>query len=415
MTSLRTGQHPDGTVSQGAGLPSHSRSDQTAVQGTAAVQEALSRAPLNRAARSLATVGQDATERMLMGPQDERSTLTGLRLADDEVTRRGESKKLDETRGENGTRMAKGSRSIRNSRQGHWQRYVSAAYGEPAPSRPRVLLATRADVARAAAVGAGVIAIFLVGLWMVGSLTGSSTQSAPLPGNTLSPTVASEAAPHSDRSDGVAAGVEVDLGQAAGSVTAEGAGDWGTQGASVGTSLGEDSSEATQPDQLMWVHVAGAVTRPGVVRLTAGSRVKDAVEAAAGFTDSADPHQINLAAVVSDGGYVFIPAQGQTIADSPLPITHEKEAESQVGSGSAALVAQSSGVRHTGVADPDQINLNQASAAELEQLNGIGPALAGRIIAYRDQHGRFNDVEELLQVSGIGPSVFTRIRDQITL
>jgi competence protein ComEA len=137
------------------------------------------------------------------------------------------------------------------------------------------------------------------------------------------------------------------------------------------------------------VHVAGAVRRPGVYRLAAGKRVADAVKCAGGPTRHGDVNAINLAAPVQDGVQVIVPVRGAAAAST--------------GAGAAG-----------GAAAPGApVDLNTATEAELETLDGVGPATAAKILAYRQQHGGFRTVEDLLQVSGIGPKKLAAIKPRV--
>jgi competence protein ComEA len=157
---------------------------------------------------------------------------------------------------------------------------------------------------------------------------------------------------------------------------------------------------ASQERRIM-VHVVGQVQRPGVYELSGDARVVDAVRAAGGLTAMADPEAINLADRVSDGLQVRVPALGAEPLPSLTPY--------------AGLAAQRSGsglqVGGTGVL----LNINTASAVELEALPGIGPALAERIVVYRTEHGPFGAIEDIMDVSGIGESIFGQISAQITV
>lgn len=135
------------------------------------------------------------------------------------------------------------------------------------------------------------------------------------------------------------------------------------------------------------VHVTGAVVRPGVVELGEGARVADALAAAGGATVDASTDGLNLARAVVDGEQLVVPRLGE-----------EPSVEGPAGSAPAAPVSAWL---------PDgRLNLNLATAADLEELPGIGPVLAERIIAWRDQHERFDDVGQLREVSGIGEKTF---------
>lgn len=131
------------------------------------------------------------------------------------------------------------------------------------------------------------------------------------------------------------------------------------------------------------VHVAGWVLSPGVVTLPAEAMVADAVAAAGGLLPGASTGAVNLAAPVGDGDQIVVPGPGGA-ADS------------------------SSAVGDTGL-----LSLNQATVSDLETLPGVGPVLAERIVAYREDHGRFETVEDLLEVPGIGEAKLASIRDLV--
>ncbi|MBQ5961053.1 MAG: helix-hairpin-helix domain-containing protein [Firmicutes bacterium] len=142
------------------------------------------------------------------------------------------------------------------------------------------------------------------------------------------------------------------------------------------------------------VHVCGAVREPDhVYVLPAGSRVEDAVNAAGGAEPDAALWRINLAAPLSDGQRIYIPEEGEESGLQDLVSIN-------------IITEESSGTHLT--------DLNKASKIELEDLPGIGPALAGRIIAYREENGGFSDVEELLNVKGIGEVLLSRLRSLVT-
>jgi len=142
------------------------------------------------------------------------------------------------------------------------------------------------------------------------------------------------------------------------------------------------------------VQVDGAVPRPGVYELAEGSRVQDAVTAAGGLLADADSTGINLAARLEDGQQLNIP-YGSGSAGPPAAVF-----------AGAATAAPSS---------DDLININTASAEELDALPGIGPTTAQKIIDYRVEHGNFQSIEDIMNVSGIGPATFDRIKDLITV
>ncbi|WP_255491558.1 ComEA family DNA-binding protein [Actinotalea sp. JY-7876] len=139
--------------------------------------------------------------------------------------------------------------------------------------------------------------------------------------------------------------------------------------------------------QAVVVHVVGQVAAPGLLELPAGSRVADAVDAAGGALPSADLTALNLAREVTDGEQVVVPAPGETVA-----------------------VPQGTG---GGSSQPGPLDLNRADLAALDELPGIGPVLAERIVAWRDEHGPFTTVEELAEVPGIGPSLLADLRELV--
>ena len=145
-----------------------------------------------------------------------------------------------------------------------------------------------------------------------------------------------------------------------------------------------------QPD-VLYVHVAGAVARPGLYALPGGSRVVDAIAAAGGIADGGDQAAVNLAREVSDGEQIVVPMVGE----APPAAT---------GSGGASGAAGD---------DAGVVDLNTADAAALDSLPRIGPALAERILAWRDENGRFASVEDLLAVPGIGEKLLEGLRDRV--
>lgn len=183
---------------------------------------------------------------------------------------------------------------------------------------------------------------------------------------------------------------------------------WGTRPPGVEIQLIEPTAAPTAtvaptatPAPLA-VFVSGEVTRPDVYYLPPSSRVGDAIAAAGGFTADADTVVVNRAEPVSDGMHVHVPPLGA--APTPPPLTGAAPTPGQAGSGGSGRTA-SAGL----------ININTASAEELDQLPGIGPAIAQRIVDYREANGPFRSVEEIKLVSGIGDKLFEKIKDLITV
>ena len=154
------------------------------------------------------------------------------------------------------------------------------------------------------------------------------------------------------------------------------------------------SSGAAKKGERATVHVAGAVARPGVYDLDAGARVIDAIEAAGGGAPDADLNRLNLAAKVADGQRVLVQRVGEA----------------------APAGSASPGASGGGSADPSGlVSLNSATQVELEALPGIGPTLAGAIIAERERRGGFRSVNELRDVRGIGEKRFADLKDKVTI
>jgi competence protein ComEA len=151
------------------------------------------------------------------------------------------------------------------------------------------------------------------------------------------------------------------------------------------------------------VHVIGAVARPGLVSVPAGSRVADVVTAAGGSTAEAAVDRLNLAAPVSDGMQVRVPTIDD---DSEVPLMTAAPPPATSGSDPGAPGA--------GV-ESGPVNLNTASTEQLDTLPGIGPATAAAIIRWREDNGGFHLLEDLLAVPGIGPAKMAAIRDLVTV
>lgn len=167
-------------------------------------------------------------------------------------------------------------------------------------------------------------------------------------------------------------------------VRVDGAGAAGRSGAATGSrSLRPPRGADAAP---VYVHVVGAVRRPGLLRLPGGARVATALERAGGAGPRADLTLVNLAAPVEDGQQIVVPLRGRAGAAA-------------AGGGSAAAV-------------PAPIRLSSATIEQLEEIDGIGPTLAGRIIEYRDANG-VTAVEELAEVDGIGEQRLATLREAL--
>ena len=179
---------------------------------------------------------------------------------------------------------------------------------------------------------------------------------------------------------------EVDLGPPIATTVSAGSAPVAAASGDPGTAAGP-SAAAT-----MLVHVAGKVRHPGVVELAAGSRVIDAIEAAGGVRAGTDLTTLNLARLVMDGEQILVgvPGVGGMVAGGP----------SAPASGDGGAVA-------------GPVNLNTATALQLEELPGVGPVLAQRIIDYRTANGGFHSVEQLREVTGIGDARFQELASKV--
>lgn len=141
----------------------------------------------------------------------------------------------------------------------------------------------------------------------------------------------------------------------------------------------------SSPDPVLTVHVSGAVARPGLVEVSPGARVADVIAAAGGALPTADLSVLNLAGPVTDGQQVIV------------------------------LEAGGARLRNGGWDSGGKVHLNTADVAQIETLPGVGPVLAARIVAHRDEHGPFRTVEDLLDVPGIGEGKLATLRPEVVV
>ena len=160
------------------------------------------------------------------------------------------------------------------------------------------------------------------------------------------------------------------------------------------------SSPSASASADLTVDVCGAVRTPGVVRVPAGSRVTDALDMAGGATAKAELSAVNLAAKLTDGQQIVVPERGQTVVAAGA--RGDRRFERHRYSSTAA-------------APSAPININTATAEELDALSGVGPATAQKIIDYRTAHGGFKTIDEIKNVPGIGDAKFAAMKDSITV
>ncbi|KAM9865349.1 hypothetical protein ACIFOC_01881 [Leucobacter aridicollis] len=176
------------------------------------------------------------------------------------------------------------------------------------------------------------------------------------------------------------------------------AGDGGGSGAPAAADA--RAAGASGQGESLVVHVVGEVVTPGVIELDPGSRVLDALTAAGGPTEQAELAALNLARPVADGEQILVV---------------DAEGAERLGSGAPGAGAALGGAAVSTPPGGAPINVNTASADELTQLPGVGPAIAQRIIDWREANGRFADVDQLLEVSGIGSKTLDKFRDRVAV
>jgi competence protein ComEA len=163
------------------------------------------------------------------------------------------------------------------------------------------------------------------------------------------------------------------------------------------------------PTPALWViQISGAVTLPGVYELPAGSRLRDAVQAAGGLTEDASLSTVNLAALLEDGKSIVVRVNTPTPVPAQLrpSVTPKPAAQNETDPSSTAGRPSDSG---------GLININTATLEELDQLPAIGPVIAQRIIEYRTTQGPFTSIEDILNVEGVGQVTFEKIKELITV
>ena len=175
------------------------------------------------------------------------------------------------------------------------------------------------------------------------------------------------------------------------------------------TELSDASSEEAKT---LVVHICGAVSAPGVYELPAGSRIIDAVEAGGGFLPEADEACCNLAEEIVDGCQIYIMTKTESCADGQT----EKKAGIQTSPDSDMQTTDRNVRSNSATAlENGLVNLNTADIAALMTLPGIGESRAKAIISYREQHGAFTKIEDIMKISGIKQAAFSKIKDKITV
>lgn len=163
-------------------------------------------------------------------------------------------------------------------------------------------------------------------------------------------------------------------------------------------SIENNTKENEGSKELVIVHITGAVKTPGIVKLPEEARIEDAIDKAGGLTEDADISDVNLAYVLEDGIKIKIPT-----------ISEEKNEEIIINSSGEGIVEK----EISNNSENKIININKANETDLQTLPGIGASLAGRIVEYRDSNGKFNEIEDIKNVSGIGDSKYENIKNLI--
>lgn len=291
---------------------------------------------------------------------------------------------------------------------------------------PESITSARVGPRSAALLGMFLIVLVAAGLF-AGRVWWSQRAAVPEP-------VASIAGPGSDRADGYGSSASPGAtrpsrpapgrsGATAGSgpatLPSAAAGSSGATGSSVAsgssTAGGADGPAvgAGEPGGEVVVHVVGAVRKPGVVTLPASSRVGAAIQQVGGLAPAADATSVNLARPVIDGEQIVVLARGAGAA-AGAAAGAGAAGRSPAGAGAGGAAPAGSGAVGSGGSGPGAgsapVDLNTADRAALDQLPGVGPVMADRIIAWRTEHGRFSSVDELGEVSGVGEKTLERLR-----
>ena len=174
----------------------------------------------------------------------------------------------------------------------------------------------------------------------------------------------------------------------------------------------ELSDASSEEEKTLVVHICGAVSAPGVYELPAGSRIIDAVEAGGGFLPEAEEACCNLAEEIVDGCQIYIMTKSESCADGQT----EKKAGIQTSPDSDMQTTDRNVRSNSAPAlENGLVNLNTADIAALTTLPGIGESRAKAIISYREQHGAFAKIEDIMKISGIKQAAFSKIKDKITV
>ena len=162
-----------------------------------------------------------------------------------------------------------------------------------------------------------------------------------------------------------------------------------------------NNNQVTEDKEEIAVHITGEVKKQGIIYLEKGSRVADAIKKAGGETKDADLSQINLAYILQDGQKIYVPNKNDKISQYITEKSGNNDTEENTTSNSNK--------------EDKKVNINTANQSELDQLPGIGPSIAQKIIEYREENGNFKNIQELQNVKGIGNAKYEEIKDNVTV
>lgn len=168
----------------------------------------------------------------------------------------------------------------------------------------------------------------------------------------------------------------------------------------------EEVSETAEIEEEIVVHITGEVKKEGVIYLKKGARIVDAIKEAGGETKEADLSQVNLAYELQDGQKIYIPNKNEKVSQYIISTNGETIDSNGANTGNESTSTSKEGAK---------VNINTATQNELDGLPGIGPALAQRIIDFREENGNFKSIEDIQNVKGIGDSKFEEIKDKIVV
>ena len=168
----------------------------------------------------------------------------------------------------------------------------------------------------------------------------------------------------------------------------------------MASNTSKEESTEEESEEMIVVHITGEVKKPGVVKTKEGSRIEDIIEAAGGLTENADITDVNLAYTVEDGVKICIPSNNDE--------TDAKENYISEDAGENIIISDEETSSKASV-----VNINNATQEQLEELPGIGPSIASRIVEYRTKNGKFKTIEDIKNVTGIGKSKYEKIKELI--